>query len=308
MNRLLMLAVLAAFASVAPAHAQLAIVRDDHMISVRRGETELLRYWLTKPPGTALSVESASFFHPLATPSGIPVTEVGPADHKHHRGIFLGWVEMHGRKDADFWGWGAHAPVTNRVIVATKDGTVRSANGVVSYSVENEWRADGEAMIVEKLDAQLTARPEANWLDLHYALTPTQDITLARWAFSGFCVRTRRDGKLTAFSPKGEVRLPNPVHTNPDSDWPAERWYAVRLALAEGQTIGVAVIDHPANPPTLWHNHRDTFMLNPCIVAPKALELKQGKTLHLRYRVVAFDGEPPASRLNRLAQEFAKSK
>jgi len=308
MKRFLLMVALTAWAGLGSVQGQLAISRDDNMVSVKRGEAELLRYWLKKPPGTALSVESASFFHPLATPAGIPVTEVGPADHKHHRGIFLGWVEMHGRKDADFWGWGAHAPMTNRVIVATKDGTVRSANGVVNYSVENEWRADGEAMIVEKLDAQLTARPEANWLDLHYALTPTQDIVLARWAFSGFCVRTRRDGKLTAFSPKGEVRLPNPVHTNPDSDWPSEAWYAVRLALVEGRTIGVAVIDHPANPPALWHNHRDTFMLNPCIVAPKALGLKQGQPLHLRYRVVAFDGEPPTRMLNRLAKEFADAK
>ena len=31
---------------------------------------------------------------------------------------------------------------------------------------------------------------KANVLDLTYTLTPTADLTLTRWAFSGFCVRT----------------------------------------------------------------------------------------------------------------------
>jgi hypothetical protein len=148
----------------------------------------------------------------------------------------------------------------------------------------------------------------ANVLDLHYTLTPSADTTLSQWAFSGFCVRTRKDARLAAIGPKGEVKLPNPSHLNPKSDWPAKRWYAYALQLKDGGEIGVAVIDHPQNPPSLWHNHRDIRMLNPSIVAPAAVKLSAGKPLVLRYRVVAYDGQTRPDELDRLAGEFAEIK
>ena len=64
------------------------------------------------------------------------------------------------------------------------------------------------------------------------------------------------------------------------------------------------MLNHPDNPGTLWHNHRDVRMLNPCIVAPAAVQLTPDKPLTLRYRVEAFDGATPAALLNRLAREW----
>ncbi|MEK7684159.1 MAG: DUF6807 family protein [Verrucomicrobiota bacterium] len=127
---------------------------------------------------------------------------------------------------------------------------------------------------------------------------------MAQGAFSGFCVRTRKDGKLEAFGPSGVVSLPNPKHTEPNSDWPAASWYDYTLTLEDGQIAGVAVIDHPRNPPSLWHNHREIRMLNPCLVAPGPVVLKAGQPLVLRYRVVAHDGPVPRELLNRLSKEW----
>jgi hypothetical protein len=100
------------------------------------------------------------------------------------------------------------------------------------------------------------------------------------------------------------VKLPNPIHTKPDSDWPAAAWYAFTLTLENGVKAGVAVLDHPKNPPTLWHNHPDIRMLNPCIVAPGEVKLNAGRPLRLRYRVVAFDGPLPEALLAELASDF----
>ena len=68
------------------------------------------------------------------------------------------------------------------------------------------------------------------------------------------------------------------------------------------------MIDHPKNPPSLWHNHRGVRMLNPCIVAPGEVQLKAGEPLVLRYRVVAHDGQTPREVLDRLAKEWAEVK
>jgi hypothetical protein len=47
-------------------------------------------------------------------------------------------------------------------------------------------------------------------------------------------------------------------------------------------------------------------MVNPCIVAPGAVELKKGRPLVLKYRVVVHDGAEPTELLNELAEEFRK--
>lgn len=263
---------------------------------------EAFRYQLVRPADGKLSVESACYFHPLATPKGVVVTDAAPDDHKHHRGVFLAWVEMHGKKDADFWGWGKPAPTDQRAIVNKEVSDV----GPRGFRAVNEWKAEGATLVREELRASLAARPMATVLDLVYTLTADEDLTLARWAFSGFCVRTRKDGRIDVDSPEGPVKLPAPKHTDPKSDWPARPWYAYTITLKDGTVAGAAVIDHPKNPPSLWHNAKSIGMLNPCIVAPDKVVLKAAEPLVLCYRVVAFDGAAPAELLRELSEDWRK--
>jgi len=280
--------------------ADFTVTREPGAFLVKDDTMPVLRYCLQRPADSKLSVDSGCYFHPLTTPSGITITEVAPSDHPHHRGIFLAWVEMHGKKDADFWGWGEHAPKKNRVIVNRELDRVSGGFIVVRFHARNEWLAEGAVVVEETLDAEIRKETHAYVLDLSYTLTPTADTTLTRWAFSGFCVRTRKEGKLEAYRPDGPVTLKNPKHTEPESDWPDAAWYDYTLTFEDGKVAGVAVINDPKNPPTLWHNHRDTRMLNPCIVAPGSVQLKAGQPLLLRYRVVAHDGPVPRELLNRL--------
>ena len=273
--------------------------RSDSQVELVRSGQRVLVYNLRPPPNSGLPVESGDYFHPLTTPGGVVVTEFVPGDHKHHRGLFLGWVEMHGAKDADFMGWGAHAPVkdrriVNRSVALTLDG----------FTARNDWLAEDTVLIEEKVEATSSTADGLNVLDLVYRLTPKSDLTLSRWAFSGFCLRLRKDGDIRISSPAGLVLLPNPVHTKPESDWPDAPWYAGEQTLPGGAHVGTAVMSHPSNPPTLWHNHRDVRLLNPCIVAPGEVKLAAGKPLVLRYRVVTFDGALPVEKLNALAKEW----
>ena len=155
-----------------------------------------------------------------------------------------------------------------------------------------------------RIKIRTEADDRGNILDLTYTLTPRSDIKLSRWAFSGFCLRTTREGTVSFHSPKGIVTLPNPSHLKPESDWPDEKWYASQTQLPNGKTIGGAVFNHPENPATLWHNHRDIRMINPCIVAPREIELKKNVPLVLRYRVIAFDGLVPTDFLNQQASAW----
>ena len=267
----------------------------------------LMHYWLKAPPGTALPVESGGFFHPLTTPSGEVVTDLAPADHKHHRGVFLAWVEMHGAKDADFWGWGEHAPIKDRKIVNQRLKP-HISNDTIKFEADNTWEAEGTVLLKEHLAASVNDRDGVRVLDLTYRLTAPADLTLSRWAFSGFCLRVRKDGDIRIFSPAGPAKYPAPSHVKPETDWPDAAWYACEQTLSGGMQIGAAVLNHPLNPPTLWHNHPDIRMINPCIVAPAEVKLNAGQPLVLRYRVVTFDGQLPGATLDELAAEWASSR
>ncbi|MGI8605519.1 MAG: DUF6807 family protein [Verrucomicrobiales bacterium] len=263
-------------------------------------------YHLRAPKNSNLPVDSGGFFHPLTTPTGIVVTDLAPPDHRHHRGVFLAWVEMHGTKDADFWGWGEHAPIKDRRIVNRSLSRERGSGAESRFVAINDWQAEGLVLIREELRAVVRNDRHANMLDLIFTLVPECDITLSRWAYSGFCVRVRKDAEVTAIhSPDGPVSLPNPSHVDPKSDWPDMPWYAFVQKLADEKIFGAAVINHPKNPATLWHYHRDVRMLNPCIVAPGEVRLKRREPLVLRYRVVAFDGPAQTEFLNRAAKGWA---
>lgn len=111
----------------------------------------ILSYQLERSPNSKLTVEtveSGCYFHPVATPKGIIITDEAPSDHPHHRGIFLAWVEMHGRKDADFWGWGEHAPTKQRRIVNRGVSDLQGGIGQARFRARNEWSAEGETLLI----------------------------------------------------------------------------------------------------------------------------------------------------------------
>lgn len=284
---------------------QIQRTSDDLTIRTPAGQP-ILTYNVHPPTNAGLAVNSGDYFHPIRTPAGLVITDFAPSDHRHHRGLFLGFVEMHGGKDADFWGWGEHAPIKNRRIVTRPIFDSGADAKDASFVSVSDWTAEETVLLEENLRSTARRIDSANVIDAIYSLTARTNITLARWAFSGFCLRTRKDGEIRFESPRGVVSLPNPNHLKPETDWPNEAWYAVSLKLKEQATFGAAVINHPRNPPTLWHNHRDVRMINPCIVAPGEVRLSATKPLVLRYRVVAFDGEVPRKLLDKLAREFAR--
>src|SRR6266568_2833952 len=280
-----------------------SISATDQSITIKSNNHEVLIYQLQKPANPRYPIDSACFFHPLRSPSGKILTDFANADHPHHRGIFLGWVEMHGKKDADFWGWGQPAPIANRKIVNRSVDQTSSTDKSTTFKVTNDWLAENESILREQLEARVTTIPSANILDLTYTLTPDADLTLARWAFSGFCIRMPKTGKLAISSPDGPAKLPAPIHTKPESDWPAAKWYDFTLTYDDNTSAGLALLDHSKNPPSLWHNHKDIRMINPAITAPSSVIIKANTPLILRYRIVAHDGPANPDMLNKLSED-----
>jgi hypothetical protein len=268
----------------------------------------VFRYMTKKPADSKLTANSVCCLFPVKTPSGEDVVEFAPVDHPHHRGVFLTWHAMQGKKPADFWGWGEWAPTKDRVIQNRGIRLAAADAKQATLAVHNVWLVEGEVMIDEFTDIMAREVKGAYVIDFDFRLTPTSDVTLRQTAFGGLCVKSRKDGKAAYYDPKGEVKLPAPHHLKPETDWPAAPWYDYTIQLDSGKTVGVAVLDHPGNPPSVWHNLAPIAMLNPCIVAPSPVTLKAKHGLQLRYRLVVHDGPTPTELLADLTKQWRGQK
>ncbi len=286
---------------------ELAFARSPEALQLNFGQKPVARYQLQKPGAGAASAESACYFHPVSTPGGTVVTEVAPADHPHHRGIFLGFVEVGGAARGDFWGWGEPAPTAGRRIVNQSIEAPQPALGSARFRALNEWQVDGKRLIREDLRASIGFHDGATMIDLAMQLTVEADVTLARWAFGGFAVRVRKEGGVTAFNAEGPVTRQAPKHTEPTSNWPDAPWYGLSLKSAEGKAASLVVANRASNPPTTWHVVPGIGLINPCITAPAAVTLTAAKPLVLRYRILAFDGVPKVETVQGLAETFYRA-
>lgn len=294
----------------ASSHA-LPVTSKSSAVEGRLKNEVVFLYHREKPAGSACVSPSACYFHPLTTPSGTVITDVAPDDHLHHRGLFFAWlVVRNAETSGDFWGWGKDAPLEDRLIVNRDVSDLAAEGETLRFTAHNDWTAGkgpSTVLLQETLTASISQSNEARVYDLAYRFDAPADVTLGQQAFSGFALRTRKDAPITVHDPAGPVTLAPPSHLDPKSDWPDRPWYAFELALPEGKKAGAAVLNHPGNPPTLWHNVAAIGLLNPCIVAPSDVSIPVGEPLILRYRVVLFDDAVPAALLNQEAETFAKT-
>jgi len=284
----------------------------------------VFEYLTKKPENVGLTSTSAACFHPVNTPSGERITALAPNDHPHHRGIFLGWQASEFREPAnldnygphrpshamnisraDFWGWGEFAPRDGRVILNRDVKLVRADADHLEMEIHNDWMIRNQKMLDEVTLATVAERAGVYVIDLEFRLTPVFDYVLDRAAFGGFTVQARKDGDSYFANAAGKVDLPDPHYSMPDLNWPSAPWYDYSIRLKDsGKTIGVAVVDHPRNPTTTWHNSTHLWMVHPTIVAGGPITLPHGQTLTLRYRVVVHDGDTPTAALEKLAAEW----
>ena len=270
----------------------------------------VLTYLTSKPQG--LAGNSACCIHPFNTLGGERATDLAPDDHPNHRGMFFAWHDMEFRRNAetlrgDFWGWGKFAPAEGRVIENKDVRLVRADASSGEIAIDNAWTIAGQTVLREATTIRASEAQATRVLDLTYRFTSEYDVKLNRMAFTGFCFRCRKEGPYTFADSKGEVTLPNSGATEPETDWPARNWYSHVVTIPGGKIVASAVLDHPGNPPSLWHGARSVSFLNPCITAPGPVEIPSGRALTLRYRAVVHDGRFPDGLLDKMAAEWRRS-
>jgi hypothetical protein len=266
-------------------------------------------YLTQKPAGIPLAGNSACCIHPFNTPGGHTATDIAPPDHRDHRGIFFAWHDVSFARDGetlrgDFWGWGRFAPVDGRVIVNRELRLGRADAISAQVLVRNDWTIGDRVVMHEDATIGVSERDSVRRLDLTYRFTSDYEVTVNRMAFTGLCFRCRKDGKYFYSDTNGEVTRADSQAAAPDSDWPAQPWYSHTVVHEDGTTVASALVDHPSNPPSLWHGVRAVSFLNPCISAQKAVQIPAGQALTLRYLALTRDGLFQSGDLNAIAAEW----
>lgn len=287
-------------------------VKDASAILIRDPDgRDAMRYLFGALPAgeKGPAVPGTAYTHPLWTPGGEIVTDVAAPDHPHHRGVFCAWINVDGEKRGDWWGWGARAPKDGRAIVSRSAKLLSTGRSSAALEAVNAWQADGVDVLIETIQVTASQQHGCNILDYIYTFMPATNrpVTIAQNPFGGFCYRAKPRGAIVISDPSGPLDLKDSWQDSYELNWPARPWYDFSTTAPDGKVAGGAVLDHPGNPPSTWHIIRGAYMVNPCIVAPGAIEIQPGNGLTLRHRVVSHDGPADAAVLNRLHREFARS-
>jgi len=238
------------------------------------------------------------YVHPFYAPNGAALTLDSPFDHKHHRGVMIGWTDINGY---DFWGEpestrGPHGVVAHKRVESVRGGELTAIE---------HWEAGGQLLLVERRTLRAHAPgKEIRTLDWESELRPGRlAVTLKahKLQFDGLGIRFARkmDGGETLNS-EG-TRLLKQVNGQPAF------WCAYCGEWESGGAGSVAIFDHPSNPrhPTPFFVMNQPFgylSAAPTFHAP--LALSPGQMLSFRYRVVALTGRPNKARLDRLYQAW----
>jgi hypothetical protein len=259
------------------------------------------------------------YVYPLTTASGIVVTRHFPMetfpgetkDHPHHRGMFFSHGDVNGY---NFW---ATEPGTNSVksgrmvlkkVLEAKGG---QKLGTVS-AVFTAGDPKGEPLMTETRAITFYSDPRLRTIDYEARIDAIQKLVFGDTKEGTFGIRL-----ATSMTEDKGGRMVNAEGKETEKDvWGKRSPWVDYFGQVDGQTVGVAIFDNPANPhhPTYWHSRAyGLFAANPFgardFTGDKSqdgsMTVEPGKTVRFRYRVVVHPGDFRDANIAELYKQYA---
>lgn len=261
-------------------------------------DREVLFY--QKKPLTRHEHTRAGFVHPLRGLDSETFTEIFPADHRHHQGVFWAWHQLWvgDRKIGDPW-------VTKDHLVVVRAAAVTDLGPLYTeLRVSADWQSpllvdeDGEPrpIVIEDTTIRLyRVSGDAQYVDFTIRLEPQlPDVKIGGSenvkGYSGFTVRVKPPQDMVITDAAG-IRDQDAVQT-------ASPWADVSGSFGEGGTSGVAILSHPslAQFPPRWLL-RHYGMQNVAYPGREPVALSKDKPLVIRHRLVLHRGDAKQARV-----------
>jgi len=244
------------------------------------------------------------FFYPVIGPGGEPMTRNWPMkkvehedyDHPHHRSLWF----AHGRVNGhDFW---EDERDSGSKIVHDKFLEILSGPEAGEIRSRNKWvSSDGEVLCTDTRTHRIYTLHDARMMDFEITIHASHGaVVLGDTKEGSMAIRVAPTMRL-----KGEVGRGHIVNSKGVRDgetWGKRAAWCDYYGPVNGQTVGVAIFDHPDNPkhPTWWHvRDYGLFAANPFGVhdfegKPEGtgdIDIPAGKSLTFRYRLFFHMGD-----------------
>ena len=260
---------------------------------------------------------------PIYGPAGVPLTRDFPMkespgeahDHPHHRSFWLTYGDVNG---VNFWG--EHVAGDKEKIGATVHREfVKVEGGPQGVIVaRNDWIApDGKKQCEDQRRLTFAADGDVRWIDFDATITASNGpVHFGDTKEGGFGIRIAETIKVDA---KLGGRIVNSEGQSDAGAWGKRAAWVDYHGPVGGQTVGVAILNHPSSfrYPTYWHVRTyGLFTANPFGVrdftgdtkSDGSYELPSGKSLHLRYRLILHNGDEKEGRIAKFFAAYAKEK
>jgi hypothetical protein len=311
-----------------PCAAQVKITPGPGKISVEIAGKPFTDFYVAGPEVTK------PYLHPLRSATGIRVTRAWPMenapdeaksqkDHPHQRGVWFAHESVNG---LDFWNNEASYTTPKRgKITLVKTGAIKSGKDKGSIAATFNWTdMKGDALYAtESRVMTFYSDPKLRTVDFDITLTAAQDLTFGDNKDGSFAVRLRpvlqeEAQKNDAFPVTGHIVNAEGLATE-KAAWGKQSDWCDYFGEVEGQKLGIAILDHPANPrhQPRWHvRGYGLFADNPFGLSVftndktqnGALKLEKGKSLRFRYRVVIHPGDAKEAGIAELWKKYAAVK
>ena len=286
---------------------------DDTFLDIYHGRTKVLRYNhapVPPPEGASLLYTRSGFIHPLWSPAGAILTNIHPADHIHHMGIWMPWTktEFEGR-EVDFWNLKKGEGTVRFVeFVSTRSGLVYGGFEAEQEHVALKTPVDKKVVLKETWDVRVYnvgGVDKGYWL---WDFTSTQrcasssPLKLLKYRYGGLGFRA-----TSQWDEDSSDYLTSEGKTRKDGHGTRGRWCNVFGKTAKGPA-GILFMSHPQNhehpePMRIWPEGEVFF--NFCPVQKADWTLEPGETYVLRYRLYVYNGTITAEKAEGLWQDFA---
>jgi hypothetical protein len=320
---------LAALAGAFALSAQVKISQGNNKISIEIHGQPYSDFYIAGPdpsfPGADKSLTGADlmkpFLWPIRAATGTSITRAWPlvqadeekdlkGDHPHQRGIWFGHENLNG---SDFWN---SYTVKNHPgkITLIKVGELQSGKAAGSLAAKFQWTLnDGTPVLTESRVMTFYDQPNLRTIDFDITLTAIDKVKFGDAKDGTFGMRLRpvlQEDKGTGHIVTADGLQGMKAAWGKPSNWCD---YSGEI---NGEKVGVAILDNPANPghPVRWHvRDYGLFAANPFagglagFADEKSLDnsktLEPGQSFRFRYRVIVHPGDVKTADI---AGEWAK--
>lgn len=250
------------------------------------------------------------YLWPLRAATGTYVTRAWPMenveeekdikkDHQHQRGMWFAIEKVNG---LDFWNNEASYKTPNRgKIVLEKVVKTTSGKKEGTITAVFDWESlDGHKIMTETRTMTFYAEPDRRTIDVDLTLDPLEKVTIEDSKDSGFGIRLRP--VLQEDHGTGHITNADGLTTEKEAWGKPSNWCDYSGEI-NGEKVGIAILDNPANPghPVRWHvrayglfgaNAFGQSVFGTDKNAPKQnITLEPGRKVRYQYRVIIHPGD-----------------